>query len=130
MDYSLNGEKTVAQATTAAGTVLFNTHEPTNDEDPEEIGLCTSALGTARQYAVNFQDGTPTNVFTLPSGEMSSDGRSMEFKGGGYLPTPVPVVVQIDGKYYQTVVAGVQTTNPGGLKLQSRVRTYWYRKVD
>jgi type IV pilus assembly protein PilY1 len=123
MDYSLNGEKTVAQATTAAGTVLFNTHEPTNDEDPAEIGLCTSALGTARQYAVDFRDGTATNIFALP-------GRSMEVKGGGYLPTPVPVVVQIDGKYYQTVVAGVQTTNPGGLKLQSRVRTYWYRKVD
>jgi hypothetical protein len=46
------------------------------------------------------------------------------------VPMPVPVVVQIDGKYYQTVIAGVQTTNPGGLKLQSRLRTYWYRRAD
>jgi hypothetical protein len=37
--------------------------------------------------------------------------------------------VQIDG-YYQTVCSGVQCTNPGGLKLQSRIRTYWYRKGD
>ena len=57
-------------------------------------------------------------------------GRYATFAGGGFLPTPVPVVVQIGGKYYQTIIAGVQTTNPGGLKLQSRLRTYWYRKTD
>ena len=61
---------------------------------------------------------------------MEAGGRDAKFAGGGFLPTPVPVVVQIDGKYYQTVIAGVQTTNPGGLKLQSRLRTYWYRKTD
>ena len=61
---------------------------------------------------------------------MPAGGRFATFAGGGFLPTPVPVVVQIGGKYYQSVISGVTTTNPGGLKLQTRVRTYWYKKVD
>jgi Tfp pilus tip-associated adhesin PilY1 len=131
LDYSLTGEKTVASATTAAGTVIFNTHEPKDDglnNGPQ--GVCTSALGTARQYGLNYQDATAMDLFEgMPSQYVSGDGRSAVFAGGGYLPTPVPVVVQIDG-YYQTVCSGVQCTNPGGLKLQSRIRTYWYRKGD
>ena len=43
---------------------------------------------------------------------------------------PVPVVVSIGGKFYQTVISGVQSTNPGGLTLQTRVRTYWYKKTS
>jgi Tfp pilus tip-associated adhesin PilY1 len=130
LEFGFAGEKTVATATTAAGTVLFNTHEPADDGITNTEGVCTSKLGTARQYGLSFRDATATNVFTLPSQYVPAGGRYAKFAGGGYLPTPVPVVVQINGQYYQTVVAGVQTTNPGGLKLQSRVRTYWYRKAD
>ncbi|HXR59177.1 MAG TPA: hypothetical protein VN747_07650, partial [Burkholderiales bacterium] len=57
-------------------------------------------------------------------------GRYALFAGGGFLPQPVPAVVQIGGKYYQTIISGVQATNPGGLSLQRRVRTYWYKKLD
>ncbi len=131
LDYSLTGEKTVAAATTAAGTVIFNTHEPKDDgfnDGPQ--GVCTSSLGTARQYGLKYQDATAGDLFDgMPSQYVSGDGRWAKFAGGGYLPTPVPVVVKIDG-YYQTICSGVQCTNPGGLKLQSRVRTYWYRKGD
>ena len=113
------GEKTVSSATTAASTVIFNTNQPKEDTvtgtgpnvGANASNACTSDLGTARQYGINFQNGNAQNIFNS-------------------LPTPVPVVVQIGGKYYQTVIAGVQTTNPGGLKLQSRLRTYWYRKTD
>ena len=71
------------------------------------------------------------NIFSsLPTQYVESGGRDALFAGGGFLPTPVPVVVQIDGKYYQTVIAGVQATNPGGLTLQTRVRTYWYNKQN
>jgi len=82
---------------------------------------------------VNFQNGNSGDIFnSLPTQYVPSEGhgRFATFAGGGFLPTPVPVVVQIGGTYYQTVIAGVQTTNPGGLKLQSRLRTYWYRKTD
>ena len=121
------GEKTVAPATTAAGTVIFNTHEPIEET---QTGSC-SVLGTARQYGLNFQNATAANIFnSLDPKFVSASGGFATFAGGGFLPQPVPAVVKIGDKVYQTVIAGVQTTNPGGLKLQSRVRTYWYRKTD
>lgn len=135
------GEKTVSSATTAASTVIFNTNQPKEDTvtgTGTNVGAnasnqCTSDLGTARQYGLNFQNGNSQNIFNaLPTQYVPTAGlgRYATFAGGGFLPTPVPVVVQIGGKYYQTIIAGVQTTNPGGLKLQSRLRTYWYRKTD
>jgi type IV pilus assembly protein PilY1 len=130
LSLSITGEKTIATATTSAGSVIFNTNEPKQDTVTGTVGQCTSDLGTARQYAINFQNATATNIFSLPAQYVATGGRYAMFAGGGFLPTPVPVVVQIGGKYYQTVVAGVQTTNPGGLRLQSRVRTFWYKKVD
>ena len=135
------GEKTIASATTAAGNVIFNTNQPKQDTvtgTGQNVGAnaanqCVSDLGTARQYGVSFQNGNSGDIFnSLPTQYVPSEGhgRFATFAGGGFLPTPVPVVVQIGGTYYQTVIAGVQTTNPGGLKLQSRLRTYWYRKTD
>src|SRR6185503_14143761 len=139
IEFPNTGEKTVATATTAAGTVIFNTNEPKQDTvtgtaantGSKSANACVSDLGTARQYGINYQDATSKNIFSsLPTQYVESGGRDALFAGGGFLPTPVPVVVQIDGKYYQTVIAGVQTTNPGGLKFQSRLRTYWYRKTE
>jgi len=135
------GEKTVSSATTAASTVIFNTNQPKQDTvtgTGTNVGAnagnqCTSDLGTARQYGLNFQTGNSQNIFTaLPTQYVPTAGlgRYATFAGGGFLPTPVPVVVQIGSKYYQTIIDGVQTTTPGGLKLQSRLRTYWYRKTD
>jgi type IV pilus assembly protein PilY1 len=128
---STTGEKTIATATTAAGTVIFNTNEPKQDAVSGTLSQCVSELGTARQYGISYKDATASLIFnTLPTQYVPAGGRYAMFAGGGFLPTPVPVVVQIGGTYYQTVIAGVQTTNPGGLKLQSRIRTYWYRKTD
>src|SRR5258706_4793918 len=135
------GEKTVSSATTAASTVIFNTNQPKEDTvtgtgpnvGANASNACTSDLGTARQYGINFQNGNAQNIFnSLPTQYVptAGQGRFATFAGGGFLPTPVPVVVQIGGKYYQTVIAGVQTTNPGGLKLQSRPRPDWHRKTD
>lgn len=140
MTLSNAGEKVIAPATTAAGAVIFNTNQPKQDTitgtavnvGPNATGnYCVSDLGTARQYGLNFKDATGANLYaSQPTQNRSSDGRSATFAGGGFLPQPVPVVVSIDGKFYQTVISGVQTTNPGGLSLQSRVRTYWYKRSD
>lgn len=135
------GEKTIASATTAAGTVIFNTNQPKQDTvtgTSQNVGSnsgnsCTSDLGTARQYGVSFSNGNAANIYnSLPSQYVPSagGGRYAVFAGGGFLPQPVPAVVQIGGKYYQTIISGVQATNPGGLSLQRRVRTYWYKKLD
>jgi type IV pilus assembly protein PilY1 len=141
MQLANTGEKTIAPATTAAGTVIFNTNQPKQDTvtgTSQNVGAnasnaCTSDLGTARQYGINFQNGNAANIFNaLPTQYVPSAGhnRYALFAGGGFLPQPVPAVVQIGGKYYQTIISGVQATNPGGISLQRRVRTYWYKKVD
>ena len=138
---SNSGEKVIAPATTSAGTVIFNTNQPKQDTvtgsgstpnvGPNAGNYCTSDLGTARQYGLDYQDATSNNIYdNLASQYRSSSGRYATFAGGGFLPAPVPVVVQIDGKYYQTVISGVQATNPGGLTLQTRVRSYWYKQTQ
>jgi hypothetical protein len=138
---SNTGEKVIAPGTTSAGTVIFNTNQPKQDSVTgssivQNVGanagnFCTSDLGTARQYGLDYQDATSNDIFTaLPTQYQSTTGRYATFAGGGFLPAPVPVVVQIDGKYYQTVISGVQATNPGGLTLQTRVRSYWYNKTN
>lgn len=139
LQLSSTGEKTIAPATTSAGTVIFNTNEPKQDTvsgtavnvGPNAGNFCTSDLGSARQYGLNYQSAVASNIYTaLPSQFQTTSGRSATFAGGGFLPAPVPVVVSIGGKFYQTVISGVQATNPGGLTLQTRIRTYWYKKAN
>ena len=139
LQMSTTGEKTIAPATTSAGTVIFNTNEPKQDTvsgtapnvGPNAGNFCTSDLGTARQYGLNYQTAVAANIYTaLPVQFQSTSGRYASFAGGGFLPAPVPVVVNIGGKFYQTVISGVQATNPGGLSLQTRIRTYWYKKTS
>ncbi|HLX79849.1 MAG TPA: hypothetical protein VKS43_04625 [Burkholderiales bacterium] len=141
MQLANTGEKTIAPATTANGTVIFNTNQPkqdtvtgtANNTTSGAGNSCVSDLGTARQYGVSFLNGNPSYIYNqLPSQYVPTSGlgRYATFAGGGFLPQPVPAVVQIGGKYYQTIISGVTTTNPGGLSLQNRVRTYWYKKVD
>jgi Tfp pilus tip-associated adhesin PilY1 len=151
MQLANTGEKTIAPGTTAAGHVIFNTNQPKQDTvtgtsanvGANAANACVSDLGTARQYGLDFQTGNAADCKSgssaacglfnkLPAQYVPSSGhnRFAVFAGGGFLPQPVPAVVQIGGKYYQTVIAGVQATNPGGLSLQHRVRTYWYKKID
>jgi type IV pilus assembly protein PilY1 len=121
------GEKDVGTATTLAGTTFFNTNQPAGSAGATD---CTSNLGVARQYAVGFQDATATISLTGLSGELTTADRSAVVLGGGFLPSPVPLIVNIDGKKYQSVISGTQLRSPGGLKVGSRVRTYWFRKLE
>jgi type IV pilus assembly protein PilY1 len=120
------GEKTVGSSTTVAGTTLFNTNQPSASAGG---GACGANLGIAREYLVNFQNATATTELNGVSGLSTSD-RSFVAAGGGYLPSPVPVIVEIGGKKYQAVISGTQVQSPGGLKLEARIRTYWYRKIE
>ena len=122
------GEKNVGTATTLAGTTFFNTNQPSASAGESE-GSCGSNLGIARQYLVSFADATATTNLNNQSGLQTTD-RSVQVAGGGYLPSPVPLIVEIDGKKYQAVISGTQIQSPGGLKLEARVRSYWYRKIE
>ena len=66
----------------------------------------------------------------LASARCRSRNRSTIHAGGGYLPSPVPVVVEIDGKKYQAVISGTSVQTPPGLTLEKRTRTFWYKQID
>ncbi|MEX0960426.1 MAG: hypothetical protein WDZ63_14190 [Burkholderiales bacterium] len=120
------GEKSVGSAVTLAGTTFFNTNQPS---DSAGGGSCGSNLGIARQYQVSFEDATAVNDLT-PGGGLTTADRSMTHAGGGYLPSPVPVVVQIDGQTVQAVISGVAVQQAPGATLQSRLRKFWYKEVE
>lgn len=147
------GEKQVG-GTLAAGTgsVVFGTNQPSASAGG---GACSPNLGVARQYSVNFENGT---AFTGTS-------VSTAYAGGGFLPSPVLVYVGLGG----TTGTGTGTTggvpvggsvsggqlgvgagaslgggnDPTGVvcygascalapgkQLYSRLRKFWYKEID
>jgi type IV pilus assembly protein PilY1 len=129
-DGTANGEKVVGNAVTLAGTTFFNTNLPL----PPVAGVCQANLGQARQYAVNFQNGGAVIDNTVGGGLTLADRYSVH-PGGGFLPNPVSVAVKL------TNASGVSTTKNAicigtacseapGPKLQSRLRTYWYKDSE
>jgi type IV pilus assembly protein PilY1 len=129
------GEKVISGSTTIAGTTYFNTNQPKLSGDAEDVdetdesNECASSLGIAREYLVSFVDAAATTDLNGVGGITISD-RSSIHPGGGYLPTPVPVVVEIDGKKYQAVISGTSVQTPPGLTLERRTRSYWYKDID
>jgi Tfp pilus tip-associated adhesin PilY1 len=120
------GEKVVGSAVTLAGTTFFNTNQPSASAGG---GACGSNLGIARQYQVSFEDATAVNDLA-PGGGLTNADRSSIHAGGGYLPSPVPVVVQIGGQTVQAVISGVAVQQAPGATLQSRLRKFWYKEIE
>jgi len=120
------GEKNVGTAVTIAGSTFFNTNQPSSTAGG---GACGSNLGIAREYVVAYADAAATTDLN-GLGSLSIANRSVIHEGGGYLPSPVPVVVEINGQKYQAVISGTSVQTPPGLTLDARLRTYWYRELD
>lgn len=118
------GEKVISGSVTLAGTTFFNTNQPSSVASAS----CSSSLGVAYQYAVSFLDATAT----IDSGTvgLTTSDRAVQHAGGGYLPSPVPVVVNLGGRLYQAVISGTEVRMPPQAKLESRYRTYWYITND
>ena len=121
-----SGEKVIGGAVTLAGTTFFNTNLPSASAGG---GACGSNLGIAREYQVSFADATSVNDLN-PGGGLTVGDRFAVHAGGGYLPTPVPVVVQINGQTVQAVISGVSVQQAPGATLQSRLRKYWYKEME
>jgi type IV pilus assembly protein PilY1 len=115
------GEKVVGSSITLAGIVFFNSNQPSLPTP----GECTSNLGIAREYAVGYKDGTAM-IDNNADGQKTTSDRSKKREGGGYPPSPVAVVVQIDGTPYQGVISGPDVQNPPG----ARIRTYWQKMTQ
>ena len=115
------GEKVIGTATTAAGFTAINSHTPRNNLDTE----CNN-LGDARSYFINYITGVP------PKGEE----RSTILTGGGFIPSPVFVVVDTNTatggplRPGAGILLGTRVKNPGGSSFDARYRTYWYEVKD
>ncbi len=116
------GEKVVSSAVTVSGITYFNTNQPS---DTAGGGVCGSNLGVARQYSINYQDAVAANT-TVSGTEVTA--RASIYPGGGYLPSPVPIVVSLNGKNYMGVVSGTSVQTPPTPALDVRSRTFWFIK--
>ena len=114
------GEKSVSSAVTVSGITYFNTNQPS---DTAAVGSCGSNLGIARQYSINYQDASASNT-TVAGTQVTA--RATVYPGGGYLPSPVPVVVSLNGKNYVGVVSGTSVQTPPKPALDVRTRTFWF----
>jgi len=77
-------EQVVTSAITVFGTVTFSTHQPAG---VAALGSCSSSLGTATVYNINFTDAAP------PAGQTD---RGRVIAGGGLPPSPVAGMVTLD----------------------------------
>jgi type IV pilus assembly protein PilY1 len=115
------GEKVVGGVTTIAGTTYFNTNQPASTAP---TNACTTNLGVARAYAIGFADATAANN-NSPATSASMLSRFTIIPGGGYLPSPVSVVVKLNGKIVQGVISGTYVQPAPSAKLNWRYRMFW-----
>jgi type IV pilus assembly protein PilY1 len=120
------GEKVVNGPLVTASNVIFGTNQPDTGNTS-----CTPNLGIARRYDVNFLTGLGAGAFKDGNGNIV---RSEEAVGGGFLPSPVSGVVEIDGQKY--VFTTDNPLNPGGVipitinVPQKRFRVYWKEQLE
>jgi type IV pilus assembly protein PilY1 len=121
---STTQEQVITTPATTGGAVYFSTFQPTN---PAAAAQLCSNLGTARGYAVNVLTGG------LRPGDTS---RYSEFVGGGFAPSPVTGVVQLDNGKLVPFILGGKGTSPleaGKPPLAVpgiRKQVYRFKKVD
>lgn len=126
------GEKVVSSSVTVASITFFNTNQPT----PPTSGVCATNLGIAREYAVNYQNaGAVLN--NTGSSTLTLADRSAIHPGGGYLPSPVPVVVNLappggstPAKPIEVICIGTDCKKTPSGVFGARIRTYWYKESE
>lgn len=117
------GEKVVNSPVVAGSNMLFGTNQP----DTSNL-TCTPNLGIARRYSVNY--------LTAVGSKKDSSGVAVRFEqaaGGGFLPSPIIGVVDVDGT--KVVLAADNPLSGDPTKVDptvstKRFRTYWYQKLD
>lgn len=120
------GEKVVGSAVTLAGNVYFSTQQPAAP-DPN---TCVGSLGTARIYVMGYKDAASTTAYGRPGQLPSASDRSTVVPGGGFLPSPTPIIVKIGDRLYQTVSFGPNIVSLDDAALDRRKRAYWYRCIE
>lgn len=118
------GEKTVGNAVTLDGVTYFNTNErgEAARDASGNIVSCVGNLGIAREYFVNFRDGSV--VTTL------MNTRDAVVPGGGFLPPPVSITLIDDKGNPWTGIGGLRPKDVGAGQPGNRQKTYWFKDID
>lgn len=89
-----SGEKQVGgTVASGGGAIQFGTNQPSASAGG---GACSPNLGVARKYTINFADGSAFADLNA-SGTTTAADRSIQHAGGGFLPSPVLVFVNLGG---------------------------------
>ncbi|MGH8119291.1 MAG: pilus assembly protein PilY, partial [Gammaproteobacteria bacterium] len=130
------GERNVGSSVTLNNVTFFNTNQSTegfnidNPGDPINVGgSCGSDLGVARQYQIRY-DNAIAVVDQNVDGSLTEGDRVEIHPGGGYLPSPVPLTVIINGTVHEGVLSGTEVSDPPGTLLGARLRKYWYKEFE
>jgi len=115
-------EQVVTSAITVFGTVTFSTHKPA----VVVSGSCTSGLGTATVYNINYADAAPLSGQT---------DRGAAIAGGGLPPSPVAGMVTLDdgttvpfligGNPNSALEGGKPTRSSSATVIRPKSRVYW-----
>lgn len=121
-----DNEQVVTTAVVVFGEVTFSTHIPT----APDASACTSSLGTAQVYNINYLDASPVG---------QSGSRYAQVSGGGLPPSPVSGMVTVTNPVTgqpMTVpfIIGASPLSPVEVKLKNsgsgvtgnKERVYWY----
>ncbi|MDX1654250.1 MAG: PilC/PilY family type IV pilus protein, partial [Candidatus Competibacteraceae bacterium] len=117
------GEKVVGGVVVVAGSTFFSTHQPSLPD----ANQCNS-LGTARNYVLDFMDASATTDWDGVDGLTTLD-RTVEIPGGGFPPSPVSVITQVDGRIRGAVVIGTWVAD-GPAPSDVRQRVYRFREME
>ncbi len=115
----LSGEKVTSKPAIVGGITFFNTYQPEG---------CNN-LGTARNYQINYLDATAA-ADTNQDGSIDDGDRAQVVAGGGFIPDPVPVIVDIDGTIREAVISGTQVQTVETTELGVRQRVFWMKAID
>lgn len=121
-----NKEQVVTSAVVVFGEVTFSTHIPT----VPDANACTSSLGIAQVYNINYLDASPVG---------QAGSRYAQVSGGGLPPSPVSGMVTVTNPATgqpMTVpfIIGASPESPVEVKLKTsgsgvtgnKERVYWY----
>jgi type IV pilus assembly protein PilY1 len=116
------GEKVVTNAITVNNTTVFGTNVP--ESTLNHTNTCSSGLGEARLYTVNYKDATSV-IDQQPDGLLGPTDRYSVNPGGGLPPSPIAISTVIDGKPYEGIGSGSTIITPPGLTVGRRTRVFW-----
>lgn len=118
-----DGEKGISKPAIVNSIVFLNTYEPALT-----TAVCNS-LGTARSYQFDFMTSRATYDYDA-DGDVELDDRFTVVEGGGLIPDPVPVIVDINGKLVEAIISGTQVEQFPNTVLERRQQTFWYKQID